>query len=118
MRFMKFVSSFLFVILCCTSYAHEQCALQGQGSVSAKGTLESAKVYINPENITFSGKDMYVCVNQNWIQTNALFSDIHGIYFYDNYSGWNCPRCGKYNTDKWQCSKCGYRPHDEIMENN
>ncbi len=117
MRFMKILSLFILAILCCKTYAHENLSHSHQEcSLSATpDSSQKAKIYLHPENIVFHGKDIYVLLNQNWIQTNAIFSDNSGIYMYDNKGGWTCGYCGYYNEGSyWTCDRCGKRRNDVL----
>ena len=69
----------------------------------------SIKIYVEPENISLCGKEIYVCIQQNWLRTSALFSDAAGVYV----NGWTCPRCSANNTGTWSCESCGYRRYNE-----
>ena len=61
--------------------------------------MESEKIYVLPENIQFSGSDIFVCINENWVQTSVLFSDIQGMYVPINsvIGEWQCWRCNAMN---------------------
>lgn len=119
MKTIRFFSLVLLTVLFCTSYANEPGSISdGRNETRITVTSQNSKIYIHPENVMFDKHEMYVRLNQNWVQTNSLYSDDRGLYMIDSYSGWTCPKCNKQNTDRWQCSKCGYRPYNEKIENN
>jgi hypothetical protein len=50
---------------------------------------------------------IHVFVNQDWTTTNAVFSDVYGLYIVDGKGGWTCGRCNYYNTEGfWVCGNC------------
>lgn len=98
---MKFGSFFLFVVICCTACASEK----STHTIAPRIT----KTYIDPSNVQFDKNNIYVCVSQNWMQTNAICTDEQGFYIIDEQGGWNCPMCGTYNTSSYECRKCDYR---------
>lgn len=63
------------------------------------------KQYIDPQSITFSDNKIFVPVNGELMQTNAIFSDDGGIYAIQ--TGWMCENCKKINTkETWTCEFC------------
>ena len=84
MKMLKFVSFFLFAVFCCKSYAHENARM-----------IE--KKYIDPNNVRFEQKEMYVQIDQNWVVTNAVYTDTNGFYILETKGGWTCGYCGYYS---------------------
>ncbi|MCX6989754.1 MAG: hypothetical protein NTX49_01620 [Chlamydiae bacterium] len=118
MKYMRVIAFFILAIICSTSYGHEnkKCSLEQNQSLAASAQRKS-KIYINPEHVMFRGKDMYVSLNQNWVQTSALFSDSEGMYIFDSQGGWTCGACNYYNTSSiWSCDRCGKRRNNLIEE--
>jgi hypothetical protein len=115
MRSVKFVSFFLFTILCSLSYAHEnKCNFVGQNIAnvqindSTQARLEKVKRYIDPRNVRFEQKEMHVQVDQNWVITNAIYTDADGFYVLETKGGWTCGYCSYYNEkNNWTCDNCG-----------
>ena|SRR3989304_5134846 len=68
------------------------------------------KIYVLPENIAVHNNTIFVNLNSEWFQTNALFSDNSGVYVQSNsvIGEWQCWRCGFMNMP-WTlaCHKCG-----------
>ncbi len=67
----------------------------------------TTKIYIDPQNVHFHENNIYVGVNQNWLQTDAIHADENGLYMVDY---WMCEYC-KYTGSKglWTCDSCGRR---------
>lgn len=65
------------------------------------------KQYVDPQSIVFSDNKIFVPVNGELMQTNALFSDVGGVYAIVD-TGWVCEKCRRKNTDNpWSCIFCG-----------
>ena len=123
MKMMKLFSLFLFAALCCKSYAHESarnilsqsktlenCHVTNHARMSDPQQSKQEKRYIDPNNIHFEQKEMYVQLDQNWVVANAVYTDTNGFYILETKGGWNCGNCGKYNEgNNWTCEKCGKR---------
>jgi hypothetical protein len=68
------------------------------------------KRYIDPNNVRFEQKEMYVQLDQNWVITNAVYTDADGFYILETKGGWTCGYCGNYNEGSyWVCERCGRR---------
>jgi rubrerythrin len=68
------------------------------------------KMYVDLSNIHFDQKDMYVYLNEEWVGTNAIYSDAEGFYIIETQGGWTCGSCGYYNEgNNWTCDDCGRR---------
>ncbi len=66
-----------------------------------------SKIYVSAQNVQFANQEMHVYINQNWIKTEALFSDASGLYIVDSKGGWTCGFCGYYNTTSTRyCDNC------------
>ncbi len=111
MKAIRFFSLVLLTLLFCVSYANEKGSNLGERhDTHISGTLGNSKVYVKPENVMFDKDDIYVRLNQNWVQTNALYSDAAGLYMIDSQGAWTCGRCNYYNTSNdWTCDNCGRR---------
>lgn len=115
MKLMKFAWLFLFSVLCCGSYAHETVrrvpmldANHVQVSDSKQERIE--KRYINPNQVQFGQKEMYVQMGEDWVVTNAVYTDAEGFYILETKGGWTCGYCGGYNEGSyWTCEVCGKR---------
>jgi len=95
------ILSIIFLMMATVSQAHE-------GHSKVESTTEETKTYIDPTNIQFNNKQIYVRLNQDWVQTNAVFSDATGLYIVSNKGGWTCGYCAYYNTTNlWVCDNCG-----------
>lgn len=83
-------------MICSASYAN-----------NSESTKESkiTKIYIDPNNIQFDEKHIYVCIDQEWIQVSAIFTDKLGFFIVNEQQAWTCPRCNFYNTKLTY--KCG-----------
>lgn len=118
MKTMKLVSLFLFAVLCCKSYAHEtvrvianqNCLVENHVQISDPKQAKLEKKYIEPSNVRFEQKKMYVQLDQNWIVTNAVYTDANGFYILEPKGGWTCGYCHYYNEENiWTCDNCGRR---------
>ena len=97
---MKLLVMFAFMFSCFTAYAAE--------SISQEPTIQ--KLYIDPANVIFDSHEIHVCVDSNWMTTDAVFTDVNGFYINADKGGWNCPRCQNWETTNlFTCSKCGYQ---------
>jgi len=96
---MKFRNMCLFFIMSSLGSLYAQ-----EGSIAKKDRL-----YIGSGDVAFKNNEIYVSVNNNWVQTNAVYSDTSGVYVDQNSIGWTCGY-GHYNTTNvWTCDKCGRR---------
>ena len=85
------------------------------GHCSEEPTFDSCeKIYVEPNQISFSKNGIFVYLDNAWLATEAVHSDASGIYVsnfgHSKFAGWNCPKCGFFNS--WlvnQCAKCNYR---------
>jgi hypothetical protein len=69
--------------------------------------MKIEKIYIDPSKIYFDQKQMYIYLNQDWVGTNAIYSDSEGVYIIETQGGWTCGYCGNYNEDNgWTCNVC------------
>lgn len=109
MKTIRFFSLVLLTVLFCTSYANELGSISdGRNETRITSASENSRIYIHPENVMFDKHEIYVRLNQNWVQTNALYSDAHGLYMIDEQGGWTCGKCNNYNTkNQWTCERCG-----------
>jgi len=65
-------------------------------------------MYIDPNNIRFDQKDIFVYLNQNWIKTNAIYSDENGLFIPVN--DWICGVCHRENKRQmFECEYCHSR---------
>jgi len=88
MKMIKVVSFFLFAIFCFKSYAHENMQLSDPHQAKIE------KKYIDPNSVRFEQKEMYVQLDQNWVVTNAVYTDSNGFYILETKGGWTCGYCG------------------------
>lgn len=85
---------------------------------TAPGQEESKqqRIYLKPEQLQLCKEGIFVCCDQEWRKTDALFSDDRGIYILSHFpqedgcrKGYvpcrNCDRCVKYYYDI--CPYCG-----------
>ena len=69
---------------------------------------KSEKIYLSPVDIQIGQKEIFVYINNNWVQTSMLHSDPSGIYVENpNFSAWLCDRCGRWTTGWFVCEWCG-----------
>jgi hypothetical protein len=119
MKMMKSVLLMLFAMVCCGLYAQEDFPNVSVGSRAAENCScaghdqNQAKVekrYIDPSQVQFNQKEMYVQLDQNWVATNAVYTDADGFYILEAKGGWTCGGCGNYNEGNlWTCDRCGRR---------
>lgn len=108
---------FLFTILCCKSYAHigNHSNLSKSSHIESRARLPDTdnakeKKYINANQLHFDQTGIYVQMDQNWVSTNAVYTDANGFYILETKGGWTCGYCGKYNEGNiWTCENCGKR---------
>lgn len=100
MKFIKLLSLFAFACICSIAHAQETTQDVSDSKIT--------KMYIEPNQIQFDENNIYVCINQNWTRTTALYTDRNGFYIVDEQGGWTCPRCNTYNTSPYDCIRCGY----------
>ncbi len=100
------------LLLILTGFAHaEELVNQPQTTESAS----SQRIYVSPEQITFSEKGIFFHQNNSWVKTNAIFHDNKGMFItsFDNEWSWywTCPNCGYEDNTGWdrECRECGYR---------
>ncbi len=102
MKVMKFSFFFLFIAICCAVNANEKTIHTLASNIT--------KTYIDPNNIQFDNNNIYVCVNQNWVQTNAVCKDEQGLYIIDEQGAWKCSYCKQWtDSNPWTCDFCGRR---------
>lgn len=96
---MKLKSLYLLLALCSLSSVQ---ALENQ-------VAQKNRIYVKPTDIAFQNNEMYVSVNNNQVQTNAVYSDTTGVFVDANKIGWRCGRCNYVNTENlWTCDNCGH----------
>ena len=59
------------------------------------------KIYINDHDICIFDNSIYVHLKSGVIQTSALLSDVHGLYFKDFKRQEDC------DDNQWKCNNCG-----------
>jgi len=72
------------------------------------------KIYVDPSQVQFAEHQIYVNMNDLWIQTRAVHADENGFYI-DSFQqvdetsySWTCRKCGKNNENyRETCRKCG-----------
>lgn len=69
------------------------------------------KTYVEPQYIHFFGKNIFVQIQDFWVQIPAIRTDKLGFFFesmsMSKYS-WTCSDCGKHNEAFMAyCKKCG-----------
>lgn len=104
MKLMRSISFLLFIMICTASYANKN----EPTDVKAH---KITKLYIDPNNIRFDEKNIYVYINQSWVKTSGIFTDELGFYIVNEQGTWTCPKCGWRNTDPYQCKNprgCDY----------
>ncbi len=60
------------------------------------------KTYIGPNQIYIGEEGLFINVNNNWVQTESIHTDVQGCYFNnvraDEFTlTWQCPFCGRIN---------------------
>lgn len=73
------------------------------------------KTYVDPHQVHFFDKSIFINFQNLWVQTSAVQSDANGLYFDSFYPdegrySWRCsnPQCRKFNEGYLKfCSKCG-----------
>jgi hypothetical protein len=100
------IFTLLFLTIAGVSQARENHAQIGNQTKIDSVQTES-KTYIDSDKVLFGDKEIYVCLNQNWVRTNAIFSDASGFYIVNDKGGWTCSFCGYYNTTSLRyCDSC------------
>lgn len=103
MKFAKFVSFFLLVIFCCSSYSYA-CSNGG----CEGGVIKLArKLYIARDQIDFSKNKIFVLLDKFVYETPGVFSDING-YYVDQILIGDWAKSGDCSWYEWQCSRCGF----------
>ncbi len=68
------------------------------------------KTYVNQHSTAVTGKGIFVKINEQWFQTEALFSDGEGVFIRNlNPSGYGCP--DPYNACR-NCMRCVHEIYD------
>lgn len=75
--------------------------------------VEKEKIYLSSkhESIAIRDNQIFVYVNDQWQQTESLFSDANGIYVLGRkwYEPWECSYCGAINPPHrvvcWNCDR-------------
>lgn len=101
---MKTISAF-FVCILLTTAAFACCGQEYPMESEADATT-SEKIYIEPENLQFDKKDIFVFHHDTWHRVHALFSDEMGLYVSREPSSdtWYCRPCKtNHNCDIKKC---------------
>lgn len=95
---MKTISAFFVCILLTT--AAFACCGQEDPMESEEDATTSEKIYIEPENLQFDKKDIFVFHHDTWHRVRALFSDEVGLYVSRQPSQhtWYCYPCTAYHN--------------------
>ena len=87
----------LFAILCFASlYSHNK--------------IED-RIYLDGSHIAINNNQLFVCIENQWMPTDALFSDANGVYVLGRkwYEPWECSYCGAVNPPTrlvcWNCNR-------------
>lgn len=119
MKTMKFISLMLFTALCCSLCAHEDMPSVSVGDRANCHVADNKEMfnpcqeriekrYVDPSNVRFAQKEMYVQLDQDWVVTNAVYTDSTGFYILEAKGGWTCGYCTFYNEGNgWTCDNCG-----------
>ncbi len=106
MKLVSFLSFFLPAIAT-ISNAHANPTYVQKNKQVIIDSHKEGKIYVDSNKIVFDNKEIHVCLNQNWVQTNAVFADANGFYIVDEKGGWTCGFCGYYNTTSLRyCDNC------------
>ncbi|MES2272913.1 MAG: hypothetical protein V4487_01830 [Chlamydiota bacterium] len=101
---MKFLTSQFLAFIICFVNILASAALHGEGI----SRVDSEKIYIDPLDVAIVGKEIMICLNNEWIPSSAVRSDARGLYLeWSDYLRWLCPRC-RWNNDPQNdfCEKC------------
>lgn len=99
-RVLCLMACFIFVVLGST-YGHE--------------LTKSEKWYVQPNQIAITEEGIFISMDDEWINADAIHRDHTGLYITkaeDEWSTkWECPKCHHSNS-AWRntCYNCGYRP--------
>jgi hypothetical protein len=117
MKMMKSVLLMLFAVSCCGLYAQEDfpnvsvgCRVveNCSGADHDQNQPKLEKRYVDPSQVHFDKKEIYVQLDQNWVATNAVYTDADGFYILEAKGGWTCGYCTFYNKGNgWTCDNCG-----------
>ncbi len=107
---MKTISAF-FVCILLTTAAFACCGQEDPIESEADATI-SEKIYIEPENLQFDKKDIFVFHHDTWHRVRALFSDEMGLYVsrQPSTNTWRCVDCTRYHNCDQSCPETGLSP--------
>lgn len=81
------------------------CAISLFGENSAE-----EKIYLSEKQIAVHENQLFVCIDGQWVTTEALFADASGVYIQGRkwYEPWHCGFCGADNPPHYvTCWNCG-----------
>lgn len=84
-------------------------ALFGFATLFGKNKSED-KIYLNSDQIAIQNNQLFVFLENQWIPTNALFSNENGVYVEKKwYEPWECSYCQAVNPPTnlvcWRCNR-------------
>ena len=95
MKLAKIVALFMLVVVCY--------------STSAWGAED--KYYVDPQSVVFKDNTILVAIGQDWVVTNAVYTDADGFYIQEAKWPWTpfiCKECRKANPPyNLVCEVCG-----------
>jgi hypothetical protein len=101
----KSIFKFLQIVICLSFFGCVAVFADDSSFVKNK-EVSLKKTYVEPKDIHFHEKNLYVLINGNWAQANAIYVDEYGPYV----DSWTCSGCGGNTTSNpWTCDVCGRR---------
>ncbi len=75
---------------------------------------EPQKVYVEPEQLSFTNKAIFAFVAGEWVAVNAVNSDDNGVYIAAVQTRWICPLCLYNNRERAKTCERWYEVEREL----
>lgn len=72
---------------------------------------DADKLYVSPDQVMISHEGIFVLVEEEFIQVQAILQDDNGIYYLRPSIYWSCKKCGYSQNPAWTnyCQNCKRR---------